>query len=139
MIANDCIRAQGRSLSLSELVELQVLIDEHPHWSRHGVAKELCQRWDWRTPAGQLKTFAARSLLLKLAQRYELWKARREFGLEVTTYNSPVFFRSVFLEKLTPEVFFSSCCPFSSGPARLGIYFIVPESFTISSVQSNSR
>jgi hypothetical protein len=72
MIANNCIRAQGRSLSLSELVELQVLIDEHPHWSRHGVAKELCQRWDWRTPAGQLKTFAARSLLLKLAQRYEL-------------------------------------------------------------------
>ena len=72
MIANDYIGVQGRSLSASELVELQVLIDEHPHWSRHGVAKELCQRWDWRTPAGQLKTFAARSLLLKLAQRYEL-------------------------------------------------------------------
>jgi hypothetical protein len=36
------------------------------------VAKELCRRWDWRTPAGRLKTFAARSLLLKLAPRYEL-------------------------------------------------------------------
>ncbi|HEX7597787.1 MAG TPA: Druantia anti-phage system protein DruA [Polyangia bacterium] len=36
------------------------------------MAKELCERWDWRTPAGRLKTFAARSLLLKLAQRYEL-------------------------------------------------------------------
>ena len=72
MITNDGIRVQGRCLSRSELAELQVLIDEHPHWSRHGVAKALCQRWDWRTPAGRLKTFAARSLLLKLAQRQEL-------------------------------------------------------------------
>jgi len=72
MITNDGIRVQGRCLSRRELAELQVLIDEHPHWSRHGVAKALCQRWDWRTPAGRLKTFAARSLLLKLAQRQEL-------------------------------------------------------------------
>lgn len=69
MIANDCIRTQGRTLSTSDLSALQTLIDEHPDWSRHGVAKELCQRWDWRTPAGRLKTFAARSLLLTLAQR----------------------------------------------------------------------
>ena len=72
MIANDCIRVQGRRLSGRELAELQVLIDEHPQWSRHGVAKELCQRWDWRTLAGRLKTFAARSLLSKLAQRHGL-------------------------------------------------------------------
>lgn len=72
MIANDCLRVQGRCLSGSELSELQVLIDEHPQWSRHRVAKELCQRWDWRTPVGELKTFRARSLLLKLAQRHEL-------------------------------------------------------------------
>ncbi len=72
MIANDVIHVQGRYLSARELVELQVLIDEHAHWSRHGVAKALCQRWDWRTPGGELKTFAARSLLLKLAQRQQL-------------------------------------------------------------------
>ena len=72
MITNDCIRVQGRCLSRSELAELQVLIDEHPHWSRHGVAKDLCARWGWRTLAGRLKTFAARSLLLKLAQRQAL-------------------------------------------------------------------
>ena len=72
MITNDCIRVQGRCLSRSELAELQVLIDEHPHWSRHSVAKDLCARWDWRTPAGRLKTFAARSLLLKLEQRQAL-------------------------------------------------------------------
>jgi len=72
MIAKDCIQVQGRCLSARELVELQVLIDEHPQWSRPGVAKALCQRWDWRTPAGRLKTFATRSLLLKLAQRQQL-------------------------------------------------------------------
>jgi len=72
MIANNWIRVQGRCLSRSEVAGLQVLIDEHPQWSRHGVAKALCQRWAWRTPAGRLKTFAARSLLLKLAQRHEL-------------------------------------------------------------------
>jgi hypothetical protein len=72
MTANDCIRVQGRRLSGAELAELQVLIDEHPQWSRHGVAKDLCERWDWRTPKGLLKTFAARSLLLKLEQRHQL-------------------------------------------------------------------
>jgi hypothetical protein len=72
MIANDCLQVQGRCLSGRELAELQVLIDEPPPWSRHGVAKVLCQGWDWRTPAGRGKTYAARSLLLKLAQRHEL-------------------------------------------------------------------
>src|SRR5207302_869658 len=72
MNLTDVIRVQGRSLSGAELFQLQRLIDEHPAWSRHRVAKELCQRWEWRTPLGQAKTFAARSLLLKLAQRYEL-------------------------------------------------------------------
>lgn len=72
MISNDLIRVQGRVLSVSEFLELQELIDQHPDWSRHRVAKELCQRWNWRTPWGQLKTFAARSLLLKLEQRHQL-------------------------------------------------------------------
>lgn len=72
MISNNRIRAQGRTLSAGELVALQNLIDEHPDWSRHRVAKELCQRWEWRTPVGKLKTFAARSLLLKLAERRQV-------------------------------------------------------------------
>lgn len=72
MIANDFIRVQGRVLSVAEVVRIQILIDEHPEWSRHRISKELCERWGWQTPRGQLKTFAARSLLLKLAQRYDL-------------------------------------------------------------------
>ena len=66
------VRVQGRTLDLRELSEIQQLINHHPQWSRHRLAKELCQRWDWRTALGQLKTFAARSLLLKLEQRQHL-------------------------------------------------------------------
>ncbi|SRR6266404_836172 len=72
MNLNQVIRVQGRALFLSEVSGIQQLIDQHPQWSRHRVAKELCQRWSWRTPLGQLKTFAARSLLLKLEQRHQL-------------------------------------------------------------------
>lgn len=71
-MSNELIRAQGRCLSLWEVSQIQQLIDQHPQWSRHRVAKELCERWNWRTALGQLKTFAARSLLLTLEQRYEL-------------------------------------------------------------------
>ena len=72
MHSHDLIRAQGRRLSAAELVELQELIDAHPKWSRYRVAHELCQRWEWRTALGRLKTFAARSLLLTLAEGYGL-------------------------------------------------------------------
>jgi hypothetical protein len=72
MHTDDCLRVQGRSLSLAELAEIQRLIDEHKDWSRHRVAKELCARWCWQTALGQPKTFAARSLLLKLEQAGQL-------------------------------------------------------------------
>ena len=66
------LRVQGRWLSPADLQQLQSLIDEHPEWTRHRVACHLCRQWEWRTPTGQLKTFAARSLLLTLAERYGL-------------------------------------------------------------------
>ena len=66
------IRAQGRTLTLAQLGDLQHLIDEHPDWSRHRIAKELCQRWLWVSALGQPKTFAARSFLLTLALRGQL-------------------------------------------------------------------
>lgn len=72
MLTTFPIRAQGRTLSELQLEGLQTLIDEHPDWSRHRVAKELCRRWHWSTPLGQLKTFAARNLMMTLAQRGQL-------------------------------------------------------------------
>jgi hypothetical protein len=61
MMATEPIRVQGRSLAAAEITQLQVLIDAHPQWSRHRVAKELCHRWRWQTLTGEPKTFAARS------------------------------------------------------------------------------
>ena len=72
MKSDDVIRAQGRVLTFAEFLGVQELIDAHPDWSRKRIGTELCQRWEWRNWDGQLKTFAARSLLLTLEQRYEL-------------------------------------------------------------------
>jgi Domain of unknown function (DUF4338) len=95
MTTDNVIRAQGRVLTFAEFGAVQKLIDEHPDWSRSRIGAELCHSWDWRTWNGQLKTFAARSLLLTLEQRYELrlppirehyrrrpWGIKREIPLE---------------------------------------------------------
>src|SRR3954452_3940468 len=72
METTQVVRCQGRSLSSAELQSLQELIDRHPDWSRQRVYVELCGRWDWCTPQGVLKTYAARELLLKLEERVGL-------------------------------------------------------------------
>jgi hypothetical protein len=60
---------QGRSVDPAELDWLRNAMAAHPEWSRKRLARELCQRWQWRTAQGRLKDFAARSLLLKLQAR----------------------------------------------------------------------
>ena len=60
---------QGRSVSAAELDWLRSVLATHPGWSRKRLARELCQRWQWRTVQGRLKDLAARSLLLKLEAR----------------------------------------------------------------------
>src|SRR5208337_792612 len=60
---------QGRSIGAAELDWLRSVLAAHPEWSRKRLARELCQRWQWRTLQGRLKDFAARSLLLKLQAR----------------------------------------------------------------------
>jgi hypothetical protein len=60
---------QGRRIEPVELREMRELVANHPEWSRYRLSRELCRRWDWRTPTGQWKDMAARSLLLKMAQR----------------------------------------------------------------------
>lgn len=42
------------------------LLDEHPAWNRSRLSRELCRRWNWRRPDGQLKDMTCRDLLLKL-------------------------------------------------------------------------
>ncbi len=69
---DEIIHCQGRVLHPSEIYCLQTIIDEYPDWSRHKITQYICRRWEWRTSTGQLKTFAARSLIDKLEQRGQL-------------------------------------------------------------------
>ena len=66
------ITCQGRVIGQSELCWLRDVVCEHPDWSRHKITKHICRHWDWRTNSGQLKTFAARSIIDKLEQRGHL-------------------------------------------------------------------
>ena len=60
---------QGRCLSQSDLHALRQWVAANPHWSRWRLSRELATRWDWRNGTGVLKDMAARTLLVKLAQR----------------------------------------------------------------------
>jgi len=63
------IRVQGRTLTGDDLGDLRALIVQHPNWHRTALSLHLCQLWNWRNAAGQIKDMAARTLLLKLAAR----------------------------------------------------------------------
>jgi len=65
----ESLTIQGRCLSAAQLQELRQWVGENPHWSRWRLSRELATRWDWRNGAGVLKDMAARTLLVKLAQR----------------------------------------------------------------------
>src|SRR5271169_7103580 len=66
---NDDFVCQGRTVMAADLSWLRSCLATHREWSRKRLARELCQRRQWRTPQGRLKDFAARSLLLKLSAR----------------------------------------------------------------------
>lgn len=63
------IRLQGRQWQSWELEEIVGWVKENQSWSRYRLSRELCLRWQWRRPNGQLADMAARSFLGKLQQR----------------------------------------------------------------------
>jgi hypothetical protein len=67
-VSQDLI-VQGRCVSAGDLRGLEQLMGAHPQWSRWRLSRALCEQWEWRNEAGQLKDMAARTLLLKLEQR----------------------------------------------------------------------
>lgn len=60
---------QGRPFGPEQLRQVQVLIRQNGGWSRYQLSRELAALWNWRTPQGQLKDMAARTLLLKLQEQ----------------------------------------------------------------------
>lgn len=60
---------QGRRIEPAQFLQVRQLVARHPDWSRYRLSRELCVLWNWRTPTGQWKDMAARTLMLKMAQR----------------------------------------------------------------------
>jgi len=71
---------QGRPFGPEALAQIQALLRQQSDWSRYRLSRELARLWNWRTPQGQLKDMAARTLLLKLQGRgwIELSPPRRK-------------------------------------------------------------
>jgi len=57
---------QGRPFGPEQLRQVEALIRQNGGWSRYRLSRELAALWNWRTPRGQLKDMAARTLLLKM-------------------------------------------------------------------------
>ena len=53
----------------AEIDEIRMLLHNHPLWNRSRLSRELCMRWNWQRPDGQIKDMACRELLRKLDSR----------------------------------------------------------------------
>src|ERR1039458_2849233 len=60
---------QGREFGPKQLAQVQALLGQNDGWSRYQLSRELARLWAWRTPKGQLKDMAARTLLLKMQEQ----------------------------------------------------------------------
>lgn len=66
---NETVFLQGRSWLPEQIRQLGRWVKQNPEWSRYRLSRELCQRWQWVRPNGQLADMSARSFLLKLHAR----------------------------------------------------------------------
>ena len=56
----------GEPCRLDEVEQVRSWITDNPGWSRYRLSRELCNRWQWVRPNGQLADMAARHFLSKL-------------------------------------------------------------------------
>lgn len=52
--------------TVADVMLVRRLLEDNPQWNRSRLSRELCARWGWYGPNGQLKDMACRTLLLKL-------------------------------------------------------------------------
>ena len=66
----DCpLKIQGRFVTEADVKEIKMLLQKHSSWNRSRLSRELCARWNWRRPDGQIKDMACREFLRKLEFR----------------------------------------------------------------------
>jgi hypothetical protein len=49
--------------------EIKALIRDNPGWNRTILSKRLCEKWDWKSPVGQIKDISCRDLLRMLDEK----------------------------------------------------------------------
>src|SRR5213593_2511181 len=81
---------QGRPFGPAELAQVQALIGQNSGWSRYRLSRELARLWDWRTPHGQLRDMAARTLLLKMQEQGWIELPARRMKSPTRSGRSPV-------------------------------------------------
>jgi hypothetical protein len=62
----DPLILRGRPITPDDLTLIQSLIKEHSKKGRKFISQELCRKWQWFQPNGNLKDMAAREILLRL-------------------------------------------------------------------------
>ena len=67
----DTLILRGRPITSDDLTLIQSLIKEHWQKGRKFISQELCRKWQWYQPNGNLKDMATREILLRL-QRMDL-------------------------------------------------------------------
>jgi len=60
---------QGRNIRKQDVTSILEIMILNPNWGRSKISQELCRRWQWQNPNGQLKDMSCRNLLLKLEKR----------------------------------------------------------------------
>lgn len=63
------LKLQGRLVTESQVNDIRELLEDYPSWNRSRLSRELCGRWQWQRPDGQMKDMACRELLRKLESR----------------------------------------------------------------------
>jgi len=66
---SESLELQGRHWPAQQIEEIGQWVSQNPTWSRYRLSRELCARWSWVRPNGQLADMAARSFLNKLHAR----------------------------------------------------------------------
>lgn len=60
------ITIRKRTITSSDLLQIQTVIEQHWDKGRTPISRILCQMWNWVQPNGRLKDMACRELLLTL-------------------------------------------------------------------------
>jgi len=57
------------TITEKHIYQINDLISGNPNWNRTLLSQRLCEIWDWRSPAGQIKDISARDLLRALDKK----------------------------------------------------------------------